>query len=212
MKPLIFAFICLLFSYNPVHGQATNNDFEYDKEDFEFIFSKLGFDAMKFPIKQQQSEILDVVIEEYRGGVLSSKKTAIGITNETFKDYGIDATSYATPKLKEGQFDSVFLHRIYAENGDSLLTVHVITQGITVPIKFDIHDLSTANIRAVYETKEDLDNKAYLEIEEKRPLAYFYANKDPNLPLFCPAGMAKDKVIESFYYAVFISIEPYFKE
>ena len=212
MKPLISLFVCSLFFINGICAQSTNNDFDYDQEDLRFIFSKLGFHAMKFPIKQQKEEVLDVVIEEYRGGNLISTKTAIGITNEQFKDYGIDAVGYATPKMKEGQKDSVYWHRIYAQNTDTLLTINVKTHGITVPMEFDVSDLTVANIRAVYETKEDIDKNSYLTVTGRRNLAFFYANNNPDQALFCPAGMPKENVIKSFYYAVFVSIEPYSNE
>lgn len=80
------------------------------------------------------------------------------------------------------------------------------THGISAPMKFDITDLATANVRARYETKEEIDAKGRLEVTGEQLLLFFYANRDENEPLWCPAGMPKARVIDSFYYAVFVSV------
>ena len=60
MKPILhLLFIGLLFQA-PLHAQGTNNDFDFDQTDFEFLFSKMGYGVFKFPISQSKDQIFDV--------------------------------------------------------------------------------------------------------------------------------------------------------
>lgn len=188
-------------------GQGTNNDFDFDNTDLEFLFSKLGYGVFKFPVKQSKDQIFDIVVEEYREGELTNRKTVIEMTQEAFKDFGLDAKSYARPKMDSTQLDSVYFHRFYFEKSDSILKVHIKSHGITSPIEFDIKDLSLGDVRARYETKEEIDSIGYIDLyNEKKLLLLFYANKDPDLPLWCPAGLPVDQLKKKFYYTVFVYI------
>lgn len=208
MQKSILPFLIFLLIASTSFGQGTNNDFDFDNQDLKFLFSKLGYGVFKFPVKQSRDQIFDIIVEEYRDGQLSSRKTAIEITAEAFKDFGIDAKKYAKPKMDSTMTDSVYFHRFYTERSDSILTVHVNTHGITTPIKFDIKDLSVGNVRARYETKEEIDSLGFMEVSDKKKvLILFYANKDPNKPLWCPAGLPLEEIKKRFYYATFVFIE-----
>lgn len=203
---LLFTFLSIAL-ISTSYSQGTNNDFRYDDEDLKFLFEKMGFGTFKFPVKQSKNQIFDIVIEEYREGVLTNRQTAIEITNEAFKDYGLDAKKYAKPIMDSTQVDSTYFHRFYIERSDSLLTLHVKTHGISTPVKFDIKDLFASSFRARYETKEEIDSVGYLNLNgEDKILLLFYANNDPDMPLWCPAGLPIERIKERFYYTVFVYI------
>jgi hypothetical protein len=208
MKNLFLSLTLLLFLIPKVHAQGTNNDFEFDTEDFQFLFSKLGYGVFKFPVKQSKDQIFDIVIEEYEDGKLTQTQTAIETTNKAFEGYGIDAKAYVIPRMDSTQLDSVYFHRFYSEETDTAVTINVKTHGLTVPVKFDVTNLAVGNVRAKYETKEEIDKNGFMEVEEKKLLLFFYANKDENKPLFCPAGLPKEKIIKQFDYSVFVYITP----
>lgn len=200
---LIILFLCVNFG----KSQGTNNDFDFDNEDFKFLFSKMGYGVFKFPVRQSKEQIFDIVVKEYRNGELTNRQTAIDVTQEAFKDFGIDAKRYARPKMDSTMTDSVYFHRFYVERNDSILTLHTKTHGLSVPIKFDITDLAVGDVRARYETKEEIDDKGFIEVDEgNNVLLLFYANEDHSLPLWCPAGLELEKIREQFYYSVFVYI------
>jgi hypothetical protein len=204
----LFIFFLLPLGMTPYgFAQGINNDFEFDQEDFNYVFKKLGYGVFKFPVRQSKSELFDFVLEEYRDRQLVKRHTVIETAQEAFKVVEVDVKDYMRPKLAEGVTDSVFLHRIYSERKDSTLTLFVKTHGVSSPIEFSVHDLSVGDIRARFEVKEELDAQGFLSVEDSKWLLFFYANKDPNEPLWCPAGLSKEQIVKQFYFAVFVSIE-----
>lgn len=212
MKNLFCTIVCLLMCQCLLLSQGTNNDFDFDTEDLQFLFSKLGYEAFKFPVRQSSGELLDVYIEEYKDKQLSKRISVIDKTNEVFQQYGIDASAYVEPKLDSAQTDSVFWHRFYVEYSDTLVKLHVITHGLTVPVECSVSDLNTSNARALYDIKEKLDEQDYLTVDTATMLLFFYANSKENPLLTCPAGLSKEKIIEMYDYVVFVYIEPYTAE
>ena len=77
LKFLVFAFLFLFLGNSIMLAQGTNNDFSYDDTDLNFLFTKLGFGAFKFPVIQNKQQIVDFRIEEYRGGSLSRSTTVL---------------------------------------------------------------------------------------------------------------------------------------
>lgn len=206
MKNIIIATILLIAISSNLHAQGTNNDFDFDEIDFEVLFAKLGYNVFKFPVQQSKNQLFDIVIEEYRDGELESRQTVLEITNEAFG--GWDLSAYLKPRMSESRTDSVYFHRFYVEQNDSLLTITTKTHGLNTPIKFDVKGLGTANVRARFETKEELAKNGVLKVEDEKLLLFYYANKSDEEMLSCPAGMSKEQLIKAFHYTVFVHIIP----
>ncbi len=147
--------LILLFVSGLAFSQGTNNDFNYDKEDLNFIFNKLGFDTFKFPIKQEQNKYLDFVIEEYRNGKLVQKISLIDTTKASLsKWYGGDIMNLFKPEK-----DSIYFHRFYFHNKDSILELNIKTHKLTQPLKFNIGDIGLVSVRAIYAIHEETKKK-----------------------------------------------------
>ncbi len=206
LRSITCAFVVSVACFTITFAQGTNNDFPYDDTDLNFLFTKLGFGVFKFPVTQNKNQIIDFRVEEYRGGILIQSTTALEVASKALEAFGIDAKAYAVPKMDSLQTDSVYFHRFYTERTDSLLTINVKSHGVSTPIKFDVKDLYVGNVRARFEIKEEIDEKGFLTVGNDKLLMFFYANNNENEALWCPAGMSKQKVIEQFYYAVFVTI------
>lgn len=207
MKSLMYTLLLISFMCTNALSQGINNDFDFDRQDFEYLFNKLGYGVFKFPITQSKEEVYDIIVEVYREGQLESKHTAIENAKEAFEDLGIDVLNYVKPDLDDNTTDSVFLHRFYTERKDSLLTINIQTHGLTTPVKLNISDLSSGDVRATYGSKEEIEEDGHMTIKDKTMLLYFYANKDQDQPLWCPAGLSAEQIAKKFYYAAFVYVD-----
>jgi len=194
----------LLFAVK-LNAQGTNNNFDYDTEDFNVIFKELGITTFKFPIKQNTNQLLNIIIEEYEDKKLLNSISVVDDTKSIFGEFGIDATSYFKPEV-----DSIYFHRFYFIKKDSILRVRIKTHGIESNKEFSLSGKSTFSFNAFSNIKSE-ENINYLEIDEPELLVYLYANSsnEKDKPLWCPSGLSKEQLLERFYYFIFVSIEPY---
>jgi hypothetical protein len=209
MKTIKLICFFLIFTLE-LFSQGTNNDFDYDKEDFNVIFKELGISTFKFPIKQNPNQLFNIIIEEYENGELIKKISVIEDSKSAFEQYGIDALSYFKPKR-----DSVYFHRFYFFKNDSTIKIRVKTHGIETVKDFSLKGKSLYSINANNDIGSKLRDNQYIEVEnEPEILLYLYANSvdENNKPLWCPNGLSKEKLLERFYYFIFITIEPYKEE
>lgn len=206
MKNIIISAILLIAVCGSINAQGTNNEFEFDKTDFEMLFEKLGYHVFKFPVQQSKKQLFDIVFEEYRDGELESRVTVLEQTNASFG--GMDLSAYLAPRMSEDRTDSVYFHRLYVERNDSLLTMTTKTHGFTTPIKFEVKDLGVGNVQARHDIKVEIDKNGVLQVEDEKLLLFYYANKSDEDILSCPAGMSKAQLIKAFHYTVFVSIVP----
>jgi hypothetical protein len=193
----------LLFSVN-LSAQGLNNNFDYDKEDFNVIFKELGITTFKFPVKQSVNQIFNIVIEEYEDKKLMNSVSVIDDMKGELEKIGMDAISYFKPKA-----DSIYFHRFYFIEKDSTLKVRIKSHGIELSKEFSLSGKSTFSFSAF--DIFTLENNSCLEIDKPEILVYLYANSsnEKDKPLWCPSGLSKEQLLERFYYLIFISIEPY---
>lgn len=210
MKIKLNSILILLFISFTSFSQGTNNDFEYDKQDFNLITKELGFYTFKFPVKQAKDQLFDIVVEEFENGKLLKTISIIDDTKDEFKNIGLDPTDYFKPKNTD---DSVFTHRIYFHQIDTLMRAKIKIHGIESKQDFSFKTKSTFDLRALYSTKTEIDSFGYISVKgsETVPLMFLYANSADNKDgaLFCPAGAPKDKLIQHFYYVIYISVKEY---
>ena len=191
------------------YSQGTNNDFDFDKEDLSFIFSKLGYTAFKFPIKQKSNEYIDFVIEEYIDGKLSKRNSLVQTSKKAFSDLGIDPLKYIKPAMDSLQEDSIYLHRFYIQKSDTIIEINIKTHGLSSPFKYNIAQLGRSNVRATNAINEEIKKKEYLNIMGEKILIFCYANKKGDEVLWCPSGLPKEMIIDRYYYCLFIIAKPY---
>jgi hypothetical protein len=193
----------LFFSVN-LSAQGLNNNFDYDKEDFNVIFKELGITTFKFPVKQSVNQIFNIVIEEYEDKKLINSISVIDDVKGQFEEIGWDVISYFKPKA-----DSIYFHRFYFIEKDSTLKVRIKSHGIELFKEFSLSGKSTFSFSAF--DIFTLENNSYLEVDKPAILMYLYANSsnEEDKPLWCPTGLSKEQLLERFYYLIFISIEPY---
>lgn len=200
---IVISFISL--NYINGYSQGTNNDFEYDKVDLNVIAKELGIQTFKFPIEQKENQIIDFVITQYENGKLKRKISIVDELKKTFERYGIDGKKYLKPNDK---LESPYFHRFYFIERDSVMELRIKTHGAEKPIKFNFENLSTHNSRAHNSTKFETDSLGYLKLNnnKNKKLAFLYANSENELskPLNCPSGLSKEKIVDLFYYAIFI--------
>jgi hypothetical protein len=205
MRHFLALFTFLLIS-TIIFAQGTNNDFSLDDEDLKYVFKELGFESYKFPIQQSASVLYDIIVEEFKDGKLLNSSSTIEGMKDTFKDFGLDATTYFRPST-----DSTFFHRFYIHSNDTLLKLMVKSHGASYPYKFALTDVSNHSSRALFSTKEEIDSLGYLRISEPKNIMFIYANSldEKDKPLWCPAGLPKEKLIQQFYYVIYITIQEY---
>ena len=194
-----------------LNAQGMNNDFEYDKEDFNMLFKELKINTFKFPIKQNSGQILDIIIEEYEDKKLINSISIIGDATKAFEQYygaGIDLTSYFKPKK-----DSIYFHRFFFVEKDSIVSIKIKTIGLETQKEFSLSGKSTFGFNAFNNFKSE-ENVKYLEGAKSEILVFLYANSsnEKDKPLFCPTGLSKEQLLEKFYYFIFVSIKPYEKK
>jgi hypothetical protein len=202
MIPLVGMFLAFAANLN---AQGTNNNFEYDNTDMNVIFKELGITTFKFPIKQTTDQMLNIVIEEYEDKKILNSISIIDDAKNIFGSIGIDADTYFRPKK-----DSVYFHRFYFIEKDSIIKIRTKTHGFENSKSFSLIGKSTFSFNAFSNFKSEND-KNYLEIDEPEILVYMYANSsnDKDKPLWCPSGLSKEQLLDRFYYFIFISVEPY---
>ena len=83
MKTIKLLGILLIISFK-LYSQGSNNDFDYDNEDFNIIFRELGISAFKFPVQHNSNQIFDIVIEEYENKELIKKISIIDVSKVAF--------------------------------------------------------------------------------------------------------------------------------
>lgn len=202
-------FIFLVIFSTVAISQGTNNDFDYDKEDLDMISKELGFHTFKFPVRQTNNQLFDFVIEEFENGKLLQTISVIDVAKEKFKKFGLDVSRYFQPKAE----DSVYFHRIYFQHHDTLMKVKIKTHGVGSEHEFSFSGKSTFDLRALYSVKTEIDSIGHitLDVEKPKPLMFLYAiaADDKDGVLWCPAGAPKDKLIENFYYVIYISMKEY---
>jgi hypothetical protein len=152
MRHFLALFTFLLIS-TIIFAQGTNNDFSLDDEDLKYVFKELGFESYKFPIQQSASVLYDIIVEEFKDGKLLNSSSTIEGMKDTFKDFGLDATTYFRPST-----DSTFFHRFYIHSNDTLLKLMVKSHGASYPYKFALTDVSNHSSRALFSTKEEIDS------------------------------------------------------
>ena len=199
---IIGVFLVLAVKLN---AQGTNNNFDYDNEDFNMIFKELGITTFKFPIKQSTDQLLNIVIEEYENKNLLSSVSIIDYAKSAFGKIGIDAISYFKPKK-----DSIYFHRFYFVVKDSTVSVRFKTHGFSGPREFSLSGKSTFSFNAFDNFKVEND-MTFLEVDKPEILMYLYANSsdEKDKPLWCPNGLSKEQLLERFYYFIFVSVEQY---
>jgi len=204
LKTIIIIGFLLAFAVN-LNAQGTNNNFDYDKEDFNVIFKELGITTFKFPIKQSANQLLNIVIEEYEDKKMLNSISVIDEAKSLFGQFGIDATSYFKPKA-----DSIYFHRFYFVVKDSTVKIRVKSHGFEFPKEFSLSGKSTFSFNAFSNFKSE-NNITYLEADKPEVLVYLYANSlsEKDKPLWCPSGLTKEQLLERFYYFIFVSVEPY---
>ena len=205
MKTNAQILLFIFFTSKLVLSQGTNNDFEYDEKDFNLLFNELGITTFKFPIQQKANQVLDFVVEEYIEGELISAKSVIEYTKDQFKQYGLDPISYFQAKM-----DTIYLHRFYFIKKDTSLEIKVNTHGVTAKQTINTLGKSTYDLRAQFEIKTEIDSLGYVEGNKPKDILFLYANApESKEPLWCPAGMPRDIVIEKFYHVIFITVKDY---
>ena len=205
MKTISIIVFSLIFTVK-LYSQGTNNNFDYDKDDFNVIFKELGISTFKFPIKQGSDQLLNIVFEEYEDKKLTKKISVIDDTKQTFEQIGVNGLSY----FKAPQ-DSVYFHRFYFFKNDSTIKIRVKTHGIEMTKDFNFNGKSLYSINTYIDGSKSESN-LYTEIgDEPQILLFLYANSidEKNKPLWCPNGLSKEQLLERFYYFIFISIESY---
>ena len=204
LKAMLIVGVLLIFTID-FYAQGTNNNFDYDNEDFNVIFKELGLTTFKFPVKQSINQLFNIVIEEYEDKKLLNSISVIDDMISQFEKIGIDAISYFKPEA-----DSIYFHRFYFIAKDSTIKVRIKSHGIEVPKKFSLSGKSAYSFNAFNNIKFENDI-SYLEVDKPEILVYLYANSsdEKDKPLWCPSGLSKEQLLERFYYFIFISIEPY---
>ena len=199
---ILVAFLFFAFKLN---AQGTNNNFDYDKEDFNKIFKELGITTFKFPIKQSANQLLNIVIEEYEDKKLLNTISVIDEAKSLFGPFGIDAIPYFKPRA-----DSIYFHRFYFVEKDNTVRVNIKSHGIEMPKEFSLSGKSKFSFDAFNNFVSE-GNVKYLDIDKSEILVYLYANSldEKDKPLWCPSGLSKEQLLERFYYFIFVSIEPY---
>jgi len=206
----ILTITLLLFVSGLAFSQGINNDFDYDKEDLNFIFNKLGFNTFKLPIKQEQNKYLDFVIEEYRNGKLVQKISLIdSIKVSLSKWYGDETMNFFKPELDSLKKDSIYFHRFYFHNKDSILDLSIKTHKITKLLKFNIDDLGLVSVRAIYAINEEIKKNGFIQVDTGKVILFLYANNKNKQILLCPSGLDKKTLIDRYDYCLFIIVKPY---
>ena len=188
-------------------GQGTNNNFDYDRDDFNVIFKELGITTFKFPIKQSSDQLLNIVIEEYENKRLLKTISLIDEGKKAFGQYGIDALSYFRP---ESEKDSIHFHRVYFVAKDSTIIIRIRTHGFEIPSQFSLSRKSLFSFNSFNNFNSE-NGRRFLNVNKPEILVYLYANssEEKNKPLWCPTGLSKEQLLERFYYFIFVSVEPY---
>ena len=201
--------ILLVFAFQ-LNAQGTNNNFDYDKDDFNVIFKELGITTFKFPIKQGTDQLLNIVLEEYENKELIKKVSVIDDVKQSFGQIGINGLSYFKPEN-----DSTYFHRFYFFKNDSTMKIRMKTHGIELEKVFNFEGKSLYSINTDGSIGDELRKNQYIAFKnENSILLYLYANSlnEKDKPLWCPNGLSKEQLLERFYYFVFISVEPYKEE
>ncbi len=209
MKKYILSIVISLITFGFVFGQGTNNDFNYDKEDLNFIFNKLGIFTFKIPVKQEKNEYIDFVIEEYKNGMPVGKQSLIDSIKSSLTKFGGDTMRFFKPKMDSLKRSSTNFHRFYMHRTDSTLGVTIKTHSITKPFKFNIENLGTGNVRATNAIYKEINKNGFLKVNKDKTLLFFYANKKEEQTLWCPSGLDKETLINRYYYCLFIIARPY---
>ena len=200
---MILLWVCTV----KLNAQGMNNDFAYDEVDFNMIFGELGIRTFKFPIKQNTNQIFDIIIEEYEDKTLINSISLIDDTKKQLEKYGINADSNFKPRK-----DSIYFYRSYFIEKDSIITIKLNTIGIQTQYKFSLSGKSTFSVNAnTFDKFKSEGNVKYLDVDKPEILVYLYANSsnEKDKPLWCSTGLSKERLLESFYYFIFVSIEPY---
>ena len=201
--------VLLVFAFK-LNAQGTNNNFDYDKDDFNVILKELGITTFKFPIKQDTAQLINIVLEEYENKELIKKISVIDDVKHSFSQIGIDGLSYFKPKN-----DSTYFHRFYFFKNDSTMKIRVKTHGVELEKVFNFEGKSLYSINTEGSIGDELRENQHIEFKnENRILLYLYANSlnEKDKPLWCPNGLSKEQLLERFYYFIFIFIEPYKEE
>jgi hypothetical protein len=196
--------VLLAFAIN-LNAQGSNNNFDYDREDFNVIFKELGITTFKFPIKQSTNQLLNIVIEEYEDKKMLNSISVIDEAKSLFGQIEYDATTFFKPEA-----DSIYFHRFYFVVKDSTVKVRVKSHGFEFPKEFSLSGKSSFSFNAFRNFKSE-NNITYLEADKPEVLVFLYANSlnEKNKPLLCPSGLSKEQLLERFYYFIFVSVEPY---
>jgi hypothetical protein len=191
-----------------LHAQGSNNNFDYDRDDFNMIFKELGISTFKFPVKQDSSQLLNIVLEEYEDKKLLNTISIIDDAKSIFGKIGYNAITFF-----EVEKDSIYFHRFYFVKKDSILRIRIKTHGFEVYKDFSLSGKSAFSFNALADFKSE-DGRKYLEIDKSEIIMFMYANssEEKDKPLFCPNGLTKEQLLERFHYFIFVSVEPYNKE
>jgi len=204
MKVRGLLMLMIIFSSITVFSQGNNNKLPYDNEDFKSIFESLGLATFKFPIKQTSEDLFDIIVEEYRAGDLKKTTSTINRAIELFNPYGIDGLGYF--KVEK---DSVYLHRFYFHEKDTVLQLDVKLHGFSMRMNFSLTNTSTFNYNAL--GFEEIDSIGYLEIENSKELFYMYGNsdKESDMVLQCSNGLSKQQLIKMYNHLIILTVEEY---
>lgn len=211
MKLLIkifLSFFSILLS-NLLFSQGFNNDFKHDEEDIKTISKLLGINTFKFPIKQDTSQICDIIVEEFKNGKLLKKSSLIDEDRKKMKEMDLwDPINDYKPTVKE---DSVYFRRFYFQKKQNILEMLTRASGAEQSKKFALDNLSVFDISAFHEVVDEIVKQKYIILNKQlKPILFVYGNSDSQKDkdiLNCPTGLPKEIIVKKFHYVTFISIK-----
>ncbi len=197
MKQLILIVSLSLFMTNLSFSQKTNNNFEFDTEDFTNLFKEKGINVFKFPFNRTIGEYISISYEIYEYGKLIEKRNII----EDFQtENEIQFNHHHCRK------DSLEFHRFYFFEEKDSLKMKQVLPGFSTFQKIDISKVGVAD----FNTRSHINSN----LPEKKEIMFYYAlyndsdkmkKTDGWLP--CPTGKSNNKLIESYDFIILFFAE-----
>jgi hypothetical protein len=193
-----------MFSSILCFSQGPLNDFDYDKEDLNIILKELGFITFKVPIKQNKTQLVDFIFEEYINEKMVNQKSLISEAKNKFEKAGVDWWK----KYFTADKDSIYYSRFYFIRRDSSVILRLKTHGYSSNENITSLGSALFDCRMIDSAKLEIDKSGSISPKDNGDILFLYANKqNVKEPLWCPSGLPKSEVIKRFDYVLYIRIK-----
>ena len=171
-------------------AQGDNNQFNFDKEDFQNIFEEQGIHTFKYPIDVKNGDYVNFEIETYFKGKLVDAQSMKEALDEVF---GGDTRSYISSRK-----DTTILYRLYFFEIEDSIKVKIASPGAKLPFKVSSYGIKYFSSNSRTDKIEQLLSRT--------ELAFLYGNINGKVD--CTTGAPLSTLLKEVDFLMMVYASP----